>query len=680
MNNLIETISKNNKLCNLVQKDNFVGWVFSIDYENALIMTNDEWKSNVRGIPHNSFLIATSLDTEKFATTQEIDKEVILLRVTNSCKLPQDDDMIKTRIDNYQNQQQVEDLPNQQEYDILTKNKMQFSGLECRVLGTFYLKNENLYLGSDIENYSTALKMKVYMPDGESLQEIVNYVDPIRKEKFKEDFKELGITKDVDPFRIGTVRYTSTDRLHRSDLNDLIPFSIQPSDFLARRTAVLGMTRTGKSNMIKQTVSVVKQVSEECTLDIGQIIYDINGEYANANDQDKGSIAEIYKDDCIRYRSVKTEGFKPLLNNFYTQLEEGHSIICDCIREKYGSSGAADLNLFMNSISFDKPPEGNKGETVRWNQKVALYKTLLYAAKFSAPSNYKVYFEANKDIRRLVNPDVDPKDGLTLYESKIWFTNLRRISQEIKKEITDIARNKKSKEERKYNPTDADIIDHWITEECRIMLNMLCMRNDSDGYFNGYKAITEAQKYHSFERDSDVREEIYNSLCEGKIVIIDLSVGNALIRERISKDIAEYIFNQSMKIFTEGKKPKNIVIYIEEAHNLIGKNMELTNTWPRIAKEGAKYRIGLVYATQEVSSIHPNILANTENWFVSHLNSEKEIKELAKFYDFGDFSQSLLKSQDIGFTRVKTLSSPFVIPIQIDKFDPSNFVKGVKNE
>ena len=156
----------------------------------------------------------------------------------------------------------------------------------------------------------------------------------------------------------------------------------------------------------------------------------------------------------------------------------------------------------------------------------------------------------------------------------------------------------------------------------------------------------------------------------GKIVILDLSVGDPVQRERLSKRIARHIFRSSMATFNAGQHPPHIVVYVEEAHNLIGRHEALTEIWPTIAKEGAKARIAVVYATQEVSTIHPNILANTENIIVSHLNNHNEISELAKYYDFGDFADSLIRAQDVGFARVKTLSNPFVIPVQIDKFDP----------
>lgn len=646
---ILEKITIADKLVDLIQEENFAGWVYNIDYEKALIMTNDIWKEKVNGIPHNSFLLAATFNPKHYNKTRDIDRQVILLRVTGSCKLPQDDDMIKMKIDNFQNQEDPFGEDGVKDYDTLTKNKIQFGGLICRVIGTFYMKNNELVLGSDIETFYMSTRLNVFMPKGEALKEIVNYVDPIRQSKSREEFKKLGIVNEVKPFKIGTVRYTSTDRLNRGNSNQYVPFYIQPSDFLSRRTAVLGMTRTGKSNMIKQTVSVVKKISNECNLKIGQLIFDINGEYANANSQDDGSIADIYKDTCSRYRMVSTPGFEPLLNNFYEQLEEGYSVICEFLKE--GGSKAADVQQFMN-LSFDKPDE--IPEIKKWERKVELYKTILFVAGFIPPDNYKIKFEANKDVRAVVDAELeypfDPSKGISLKQSKLWFEKLREHREET-------------------------AVKEWITDECRVLLNMLCRKNDNDAFMNGYKLIVEAQKYHTPTRVDEVAKEIYDSLCAGKIVIVDLSVGNAALRDRLSKKIVSYVFNQSMEKFTAGESPSNIVIYIEEAHNLIGKEMKITDTWPRLAKEGAKYKIALVYATQEVSSVHPNILANTENWFVSHLNSDKEIKELAKFYDFEDFSQSLLRSQDVGFTRVKTLSSPFVIPIQIDKFDPQKIMK-----
>ena len=100
MSNNLDQVLQSHPLAKLTQKENFIGWVYSIDYQNALVVTNDDWKYKVKGVPHNAFLVATSFDPEKFTSTPESDREVILLRVVGSCILPQDDDMIRTKIGN----------------------------------------------------------------------------------------------------------------------------------------------------------------------------------------------------------------------------------------------------------------------------------------------------------------------------------------------------------------------------------------------------------------------------------------------------------------------------------------------------------------------------------------------------------------------------------------------------
>ena len=422
------------------------------------------------------------------------------------------------------------------------------------------------------------------------------------------------------------------------------------------------MTRTGKSNMVKQTVSVVKDISDKSNLPIGQLVFDINGEYANANDQDKGSISDIFKDDCVRYRMMKTEGFESLLINFYEQMSDGFQIIFDTINEEKIST-AQDIKTFINGMSFDKPYDIHVQK--RYNVMIAIYKCLLYKAKFEISDQTKVFFEANKTIRDIVGRDVPN----TIKDALEWFETLRNNAEN----SANASGNGNLWFQMLPSSTPGK---NWLDDVSVAMLNMIVGKNSSGIPMYGYKALFSSKEYHTAERSSDVKEEIYNHLKNGKIVILDMSVGNANLREKISKDLAKYIFNASMKTFTDAQTPPNIMIYIEEAHNLIGKGMDLTDTWPRIAKEGAKYKIGLVYATQEVSSVHPNILANTENWFVTHLNSEKEISELSKFYDFSDFSKSLIRAQDVGFARVKTLSSSYVVPVQIDKFEPSQWKLG----
>ncbi len=650
----INQILRADVLPELIQTENFVGWTYAIDYEHAHVMTNDLWKFQALGIPNNCFLLAATFNPDEMSNVSDDEREVILLRVVGSARLPQDDDLVRTKIQFFQERKQV--FPDEgRDIDDITLNQLQFGGLKCRVLGTFFTADDELWLGSDLESFATAARLNVYRPHGDTLERIVNYVDPHRRRSMQEEAARLGLGAAIQPFRIGTVRYTSTDRLHRRDPRaEIVPVLVQPSDFLARRTAVLGMTRTGKSNMIKQMVAVVKRVAGESGARIGQIIYDINGEYANANQQDRGAIADIYPADTVRYRMLEAPGFEELRTNFYEQLNEGFGIIQ---RELEAANRVTTdyVRAFVN-LSLDQPDQRERGDYVRWQVRVAAYKTLLYAAGFPPPANHRVFFSANQQVRSAVDGQAgqtfdDPSRGLSLADSLEWFKALREVN--LRAPIMSSSGSGKP----------------WVDDTLQTLIDMIAQRG-AGGFISGHRILADALKYHSPRRTTEVADEIYGHLVDGRIVILDLSVGDARIREKVSTQIAAKIFQNSMNVFVKGRTPANIVVYIEEAHNLIGRSMDLTETWPRMAKEGAKYRIALVYATQEVSSMHPNILANTENWFITHLNNIKEIKELAQFYDFADFGQSLIRAQDVGFARVKTLSSPFVIPAQIDKFDP----------
>lgn len=115
-------------------------------------------------------------------------------------------------------------------------------------------------------------------------------------------------------------------------------------------------------------------------------------------------------------------------------------------------------------------------------------------------------------------------------------------------------------------------------------------------------------------------------------------------------------------------------IFLEEAHRLLHRDKfsrESTSKDPyvRLAKEAAKYKIGMIYATQEVSSVDEMILSNTANWVSAYMNNSAELKKLSNYYDFADYAGQILNADDPGFVRLRTHSAPYTLPVQVKKFD-----------
>ena len=193
MSDIINTIITNeSQLVKLLGDfdSSFVGYVYGMRFDQALVLTNDEFKKKVNGIPHNSFLVAAGFHPEKFNDSHQIDREIVLLRVLEPASLPQDNDFVRTRIEHHQRRTEDEKYPGDVNdgLDPLTAVELQAGGLRCSVLGTFYIDdNGKLQLGSDIESFMSLSRMRAFKPRGEALAAIVNHVNPDVMAKAEED-------------------------------------------------------------------------------------------------------------------------------------------------------------------------------------------------------------------------------------------------------------------------------------------------------------------------------------------------------------------------------------------------------------------------------------------------------------------------------------------------------------
>lgn len=636
----------------------FVGRPFYIDYDHAYLLVADAWKQRARGIPQGTFLLA-------YYENETDVSEALLLRVLNPTKLPTDNDVISSMIEYYKDNLRTSGSNTQ--LDSFTRYEFSFSGLECSILGTFYEDEAGrLYFGADVENFYSAHNYSVVKPTRDVLMAIVN-------------FREGQVTGKPTDIEIGRVRYSSSRRFQ--NLEEYVQVFVSPQDFLGKRTALFGMTRTGKSNTVKKIIQATVLMSDRATstlntpvengpeanleafthdglpkYPVGQIIFDINGEYANANLQDEGTaIFDLYKEKVTRYSVLQKPGFKVLKVNFYKAVTSGFELI-----RSHLANDTADYVKSFLSVDFASPSDPNDfSAKTRYDRKIAAYLSCLFRAGFKVPSGFSVKFQGAKEINEKVS--TDPSVGISLEQASNWFTY---VWEHYTEDFFQSYQKQKGRE--------------WADEDLKAILVMLTRKPKPGGNptNSGYIKLRDVATLHTESVAKPFETEIIEELRAGRIIIVDLSQGNPEIQRLYSERICRQIFADAMNRFVAADPNNFVQFYFEEAHNLFPKkeDRDLSQIYNRIAKEGAKLNLGLIYATQEVSSISSNILKNTQNWFIAHLNNEDEIKEIRKYYDFGDFSDSLVRfsaSSDKGFVRMKTYSNPFVVPVQVNRF-PKN--------
>lgn len=645
----------------LLSTASLIGGIYNMDFQRALVISNDIWKKRAGGIPQHCFLLATTLEAGRAGGDPD-DDEIILLRVEGTAKLPREGELVEVREEAMRALLGTGDssLPDDAGVvDVLTRNEIQFSAFDCRVLGTFFddVESGHAYInwGADVDTLYSASRYKVYKPTGAALSAIASYPDLTAA--------DLQAGRTSERIAIGNVRYSSTRRRAERAGEAAVPVRVRVEDFISMKTAVFGMTRVGKSNTMKTIATAVFTHAQRTERTIGQLLFDPAGEYAYVNVQDNTALAAIGPEHVRIYRygaspaDVATGLVRPLQINFYA---EDQLVTAQTVISQELASATTTANYVTNFLSAELAPpiDGDFRKASRASRARLAFYALLVKAGFDCPGNTRFRAVIKGDLADAINAGLRDQLGRdpVAKQAQGWAQvtgpdHLRAVVDWI------IANQAANAEARAWldDPNVTAVLEVYEDHPTR----------------SGWRKLRGVLGFHNPAAVGDYAANIYEDLLRGRIVIVDLSRGNETILQNLSENVVKHLLSRAAERFAAGDAPHAMQIFIEEAHRLFDRDKMKNETDPyvRLAKEAAKYAIGLVYATQEVTSVDDRILANTSNWVVAHLNNTKEIKKLTDFYDFGAFAETTLRAEDRGFARIKTLSGRYIVPVQIAKFD-----------
>ncbi len=683
-----------------------VGNVYSISYKRAIVALTDYDRERAGGVSKNTFLLAAKEEDDGF---------LILLRVRDDALLPNASQNDITK------QQGLDaaggNKPWANELDPWMRDRLSLHGLECGVLGAF-LYTEGRY-AEDIANYYAVHELMVWKPDETVLDAIVNH-----------RHRANDIDFDSKPSAIGRTRFAAAEPKSAASAE----FRLNPTDIMKRRTVYFGMSRSGKSNGLKifaESVYRLREVSNNCR--VGQLIFDVNGEYAQDNPQDGKGLHRVHESiDRVREGEVATYGLivpswdeerKLMRLNFFGQpiprpwnteaVEEAlHEMLAgkDIIDGMMSSEIARYTTAFRDAdLSVPANAEARVGAQTRYARSVLAYQTALVAAGLKPPTSETSLRSpgrgsmlgddlvkalssgrnANSDNRDDYDQAAEILKQANSNNHMISWSQLVRVCIALNKFITDSKSyyNKFEQDQMKESRSG----EPWAEPRLKALLQIFERQN-------GPRIFQKARDQHDPSREIDFAQEVVNDLHDGKLVIIDQSGGDPVQNANASERVMWRLFNAQQDLFksraTSGSnfteaQEGHVIVYIEEAHNLLPSRSTpetLKGVWARSAKEGSKYNLGMVLATQAPSSIMPEILSETDNWIVAYLNSAKERRVVSDYMDFQDFEEQIGSVSERGFVRIRTLSQAYTVPVQLNKFslgeiDPQNdaYTNGARN-
>ncbi|SEL08635.1 AAA-like domain-containing protein [Roseateles sp. YR242] len=481
-----------------------------------------------------------------------------------------------------------------------------------------------------------------------------------------QDFFINGTVNPKHRIRFGLLRHDESQVYQR---DGGVTACLSMLDIRGRRTAMFGKTRLGKSNVVKLLVQGMLDVTAE-RRDVGQLIFDVNGEYANSNPQDGAdNIGAVYADRCtLYYLSEKKAGgpnAKMLRFNFHERPEDAMATLHELLPAEVADTDYVRplLSCRLPTLRFakDEPPD----LVQRRLRKLMVYWTVLHHAGFEQNEARLTEVLTTLGYTFPFTPSFNQPLRMSAYQA-VNGTSAPPQPKTFAEMVAEISLMLRFSLSYPNDPALRKQGSFIFDSDEEIMARFLYPQAGAGPY-----VLRPATPFHSPHVDNFITE-ILGTIDQGGTVIVDLGSANERIIRYFAKTLSVAVFLQQEGKFVRNEMDGRFVqIYFEEAHMIFPPNAgNVIDVYSRFAKEGAKFNIGIVYSTQSPSTINTDLLAQTENFFIGHLSSQQETSILSSVqYAFKGMEEDIMRARTPGFMRALTASHRYPIPVQANRYD-----------
>lgn len=474
------------------------------------------------------------------------------------------------------------------------KTRIGLNTIICQIIGE-YLKLDNKE--SKEIGYFVELEVKGRIQNKNFLGglRLLPFVDADVETLEKEDY-EILFSKPEFAITIGTNLFDDFNKI-TLDINKLIPSHI----------GIFGNTGSGKSNtmakILKEYLNLVKNYPNKINSKI--LIFDLNNEYGN--------------NAICKYLDKK-------VYNLTTRNNSG-----DKIPFRYDKITAEDWGIILNATEKTQMP---------------IIKKALENAKqnISQIPNYGI------DLikRLLLNPSVSNAQ---------MFLTLRTYLHNYYNNISDIRYNKTTNSfyfynngSNRYIQSENDLLNIVLNIEnneldrfeFELLLEII-KRSESGINFDYISPLIHrmANKKKELEKvfiNNTSNEDFEKILFDNKqVCVIQLGRVNYEVREMLPSLLSNIFFDSRIELRNNTKINNILNIVIDEAHNLLCKQEEQSEihssnlkTFEKIIKEGRKFGLFLMIASQRPSDISNTITSQIHNYFIHKLVNPNDIEKIRK--------------------------------------------------